>query len=56
MPRPRFDEDKQQFIARCISEVRKEGLSTDKAVERCFIIWKDAQEERDASDPSKDGR
>ena len=55
MPRPRPDEEKKEFVARCISEiVRKEGLKTDEAVRKCFKIWKSDEEEKDASNPSKE--
>ena len=54
MPRPRFDETKKAFVARCISEVRKDGLTTEKAVVKCFLIWERAEEELEASNPEDD--
>lgn len=39
MPTPRKGESKNDFMSRCIKEVKKEGKSQDAAVGKCQGIW-----------------
>lgn len=38
-PEPKPDEEKQEFISRCIETERNNGMSQDEAVGMCYDIW-----------------
>ena len=40
MPKPKPGETEQEFISRCIPVVKKEGVTQDQAVGKCFGIYK----------------
>ena len=44
MPTPRRNEDKKEFMARCIPEVIGEGYGNDQAVAICERYWEDGKQ------------
>ena len=43
---PRGDEDKQNFISRCIAHERDKGTEEDQAAAICYSKWRDAKKSR----------
>lgn len=43
IPKPRKDEDKTKFIARCISFLVKEGKTQEQASAICYKVYKDSK-------------
>ena len=41
MPTPRKDEDRNDFMQRCVPQVIDEGRPQDQAVAMCNQIWRD---------------
>lgn len=39
MPKPHKDENKEDFISRCIPMLVDEGRDQDQAVAMCYSIW-----------------
>ena len=46
MPKPKRDETKNEYIARCVKEVRKEGKNIDQALAQCYGMWKEFEKKR----------
>jgi hypothetical protein len=38
--KPRKDESEQDFIARCVPRVIREGYPQDQAIAICYTYWK----------------
>jgi len=40
MPTPRENEEKSDFISRCVKEVMDEGKSQEQALGQCYGVWR----------------
>lgn len=46
MPTPKRNEDKSDFISRCIPELVGEGKKQDQAIAQCHSIWRQNKKEK----------
>lgn len=43
MPKPKKNERKEEFIARCVPILLEEGKSKDQAVAVCYSMWENKE-------------
>ncbi len=53
MPTPRKDETKDDFLDRCIPELKEEGKKQDEAIAQCISIWEEDQDNQDNAPESR---
>lgn len=42
-PKPKPDEEKQDFISRCIEDEVNQGMAQDEAAGMCYDLWEESK-------------